>query len=72
MIDIGTLEGTSADILVVDDVPESLRFRTAIPADRGYRARPASSGWSALESVASAGFFSEPVWFTMEAAKRLR
>lgn len=72
MIDIETLEGTSADILFVDDVPESLRFLTAISADRGYRVRPASSGRSALKSVSSAGFFSEPVWFTMEAAKRLR
>ncbi len=44
---------TGQEILIVDDTPDSLQFLTRILAERGYRVRPASSGYLALRSVAA-------------------
>jgi two-component system sensor histidine kinase/response regulator len=44
----------TADILVVDDTPESLKVLIEILQNRGYRVRPAASGRRALASATKA------------------
>ncbi len=48
-----TPKETPAEVLIVDDIPANLKLLTDILTERGYRVRPAASGYLALRSVAA-------------------